>query len=492
MYELFEAIRSSGKTRKPYDPRPWVIPAALSAVEDFYRFTHLAWPWGRGSSKTTTGSELHAAVATMFPNCATVYFSDTIRRAVQTAWPDFRAIGIRAGGKANDSDHTVYYPNGSRSILTGMDHLREFDRNKGIKRIAFVHADECQDQISEFLHYAITRVFGPRMGDLEAEAGWIARFLLSGTGGKDAGYWWEACTKPTTHWRVSHLTQWDNPYIVNPDRALRQVCKDSHPPIEVVDLENDRWVPAHHKPRKVDTSDPEIRREFFAEFNAGGKLQIFHITRASLCPRTDVPSVDVEIVIGTDFGTVHKWAGACWVYSKWSRVPVLARWDEKHGMSSSRQVQATREFTDRCIAEFRPIGPPHVEGDGGGLGKALIIDIQEAEGAWEVNPARKDDKVPNMRILSGDLECGAAQVVDDQKQLIAYFREPEYHPDHIGDKIRGHVPDPIDAAHYGYRKVKEFHTYEERKAKRDELERERQREREIQRRMRREPDEEDE
>jgi hypothetical protein len=44
--------------------------------------------------------------------------------------------------------------------------------------------------------------------------------------------------------------------------------------------------------------------------------------------------------------------------------------------------------------------------------------------------------------------------------FMADLRTPEWHPDHNGEKLYGHMPDTVDAAIYGYRKAKSLHAYE--------------------------------
>lgn len=493
MYDEFlDMLRPTRKEAyKAFNPRPYLFGAALVGLDDFLRFVRLAWPWGRGSGKTTTATFLHVYIATLIPRCVTIYFSDTINRAKKVAWPDFKAIGKIAGGKANESDLTITFPNGSICYITGMDHIAEVDRNRGIKRIAFVHGDECQDQESELLHYMVTKAFGPRMDDLVKEFGWEGRILLSGTGSRDDGYWFDKC-QPENGWRVSRATAWDNPYNANPDHTLRKTCADSTPKIEIVDL----TVPVQSRfkdgqARRVDVEDKETRREFFAEFNSGGRLQIFDWDpKISECSRAFVENLKKThvcelLMVGTDFGTVDATATTGIVTFRHFKYPIIARSNDERGLGSARMVRFAYQKTEEYAKEFNPTRRPIITADGGSLGKGHVMDLQETESAWDIDSAEKQQKVSHMRVFSGDLKDGQVLICDDLRRFKKNLKRPEWHPDHIGDQIRGHVPDDVDSAYLGYRRIKIEHRYVPAPSELTELDREKMLEKTIREKMKR-------
>lgn len=447
---LLEADR---KVAPPLDPRPRLIPAAVASYEDPTR--HRARPWGRGSSKTTTEQYELLGVAQEIPRCSVVYMSDTIGRARDVVWDELVEWAEPVGGKPNASRLTITLPNRSRVFVTGADKIKLFNRKRGIKRLALVVLDEAQDWESAVLEYAVTKVFMSRLGDLEKRFGIKGRIVLSGTGAKDAGYWHDVCTNPELGFGVSYVTQWDNPHIADPDGEFRDACKAA----KAVCIELKEPIPSPHpggRPRWVDTEDQMLRREWFAEFNGGGALQVFRPPWTT-CPRALLPTRDVNLVVCADFGTVDAAAAACWLYTPHDGRKYLARVTKDTGLSASKQVKFVRQFAEDCRREYQPAFKPYIVGDGGGLGKALILDIQEAEGGWEVDPAEKQDKVPNIRIMAGDLRDGTAVICEDLQDFMDDLKKPEWHPDHVGEKLKGHTPDQVDAAYMGYRKVKELH-----------------------------------
>lgn len=444
-----------------WDPRAKLFPAALAGFDDPAR--HRAWRWGRGTSKTTTGQYAHLDAAIAVPGCAVVYMSDTIGRAREVVWDELVEWAEELGGKANASHLRITFPNRARIFVTGADKIKFFNRKRGIKRISLVHLDECQDWAPEVLEYAVTKVFMPRLGDLERKHGIKGRILLSGTGTKDAGYWFRACTDPTLGYGVTHATQWDNPHIADPDGEFREACKAAG--VEYVDLTEP--IPSRFpggRPRWVDCADPMTRREWFAEFNSGGALQVFR-PPFTVVVRRVLPERDIQLVVCFDFGTVDAFAGAAWLWSKWDPRAYLVECAEERGLSNSSMVRLSREWAEAWRSRYKPTWRPTIVGDGGGLGKGLILDIQAAEQAWEVSASEKQDKVPNIRILAGDMRDGTAAILDDvmatgpDGRLVPFtdlLKLPEWDPNHVGERLKGHMPDAIDAAYMGYRKVKEL------------------------------------
>lgn len=416
-----------------WDPRSRLFPKALEAYDDPSR--HRVWPTGRGGAKTTTGQMVEVADALATPGCAVLYISDTIGRAKAVAWPDFMELAEETRGKVNQAELTITWENKSRLFCTGADNQKLFNRKRGIKKVKTVFFDEAQDWNPDLLKYAITKVFMPRLGDLEKVHGIKGRIIVAGTGTKDDGYFYEIATKPELGFSRKTWTQWDNPHIADPDGEFAAACQALG----------------------VGPDDPGIRREFFAEFNSGGDLQIFQ--KVTVIPRAQLPTTDLRLVVGVDFGTVDAAAAAVWLWSPYFPKPVQVSSTREFGLSGSEQVRFARQVAAEAREMYQTQSKPVIVGDGGGLGKALIMDLQESERAWEVIPAEKQDKVPNIRIMAGDLRTGAAAICDDMQEFLTALKRPEWHPEHRGERIRGHMPDAIDASYMAYRYVKERFRY---------------------------------
>ena len=347
--DFLEALRpSSGSRGVPFDPRGRIFPAALQAYDDPTR--HRAWRASRGAAKSTTGEYVLLASALQIPRCAVIYMSDTADRAKMMVWGELVEWAAPLGG--TPLGDVIYFPNGSRLFVTGADSIKLFDRKKGIKRIYVVFLDECQDWKSEVLKYAVTRVFMTRLGDLEKSHGVKGRILMAGFGGRDTGYWHDVCTDPELGFGVTRWTAWDNPHIADPDGEFAATCKAAK--AEIVTLKEPVFSHPGSRPRWLDTPDPGMRREFFAEFNSGGKLQIFPVALARLIKRercsppatcawwsapTSAPSTPVRAV--------------CWLFTQYDPLPYLVAGEE--GVRAVRQPADPfrPEFAAECVAEIQ-------------------------------------------------------------------------------------------------------------------------------------------
>jgi len=443
---------------KPWDPRPGLFPVALEMFEDPTR--HRAWPCGRGSAKTTTGGTGLVWDALQTPGCAVIYAADTAGRAEANEWRHLKDLAEETGGKTNLSKLTIEWPNKSILYCTGADSDKIFNRKgRGMKFMKSVHLDECQDWRPEVLRYAVTKVFGPRLGDLEAQHGVKGRITMSGTGTMDSGFWYDVCHNTALGFGVTRADQWGNPHIKDPDGEFRAACKVEG--VECIELTVPVYSRIGGRPRWVDCADPMMRREWFAEFNSGGVLQIFPVALALRVPRACLPTRDVCLVICIDFGTVDACSVGCWLYSRHDPFAYFVETHKKTGLSGSQQVEYGREWGRKWVAKYKPSETPVLVGDGGGLGKALIMDIKAAEGMWEVDAAEKSDKVPNIRFMAGDMRTGYARFVDDLPQeFFDTMKRPKWKDGHVGELIDGHMPDELDACYMGQRKVKELHFYE--------------------------------
>lgn len=489
MIHLFQMGPGGREAGKPYDPRPHLTPAGR--MVHALKARHLALRAGRGFGKTTLGQEMHAEIGTTMRGCSTVYMSTTAQRAVEATWDDFEEIAQRAGGRPYKSQpHYIrWLVTNGRTHVTGADRIELFNRKRGIKKIAFVHLDECQDWESDVLEYAVTKVFSPRLGDLEAEFGWKGRIMLTFTGAVKSkkSFLYRICHDPDPDGEIvaiGDLTQWENPHIADPDGEFISACRLARVPWRRLD----EPVLSKHggRPRWVDTDDEMTRREWFAEFNSGGNLQVFKVPDAALVKRADLPRGRVtQMITAWDWGTIDACAGACWLTYEHDPRPYWVESVAQTGLSAAQQVRYARETTAAWAEKYKPQEEPYFIADGGGLGKAFIIDVKEAEGAWEVEAAEKQDKVGNVRIMAGDLRNAAFGICDDLVDLLDELPLPTWDPDAVGDKLKGHMPDKIDAGYMGYRKVKMFHDYEPPPPPLSELDRENEVEKRIRAGMRR-------
>jgi hypothetical protein len=441
---LREILAAPTEAKAPWSPRELLadFPKALAAFDDPER--HRVWAAGRGAAKTTTGQLFLIDIALRFPGVTVVHLANTALRARDITWPDYekwnRQYDLRA--ETNRTTGTFTFPNGSRLMVSGADRPELFDRKRGLKRLAAVMFDEAQDWDPDRLEYAVTKVFGPRLGDVEGEYGIKGRILIVGTGTKKRGFFYKAYHDPALGFSARTWTQWENPHIADAAGEFAAACK-----LSGVDPAN---------------PDEKTRREWFAEFNDGASdKQVFKLTSESTIPRKALPRKVDQLVVAGDYGTIDACSVAVWLVSSSEKHVILAESRKEFGLSASKQVRFHRQVADDASKLYR-VAPADIYfvGDGGSLGKGLVMDLADAEDASDVEAADKHDKVPYCRMMAGDLRTGAARICDDMNDFMADLRTPEWHPDHNGEKLYGHMPDTVDAAIYGYRKAKSLHAYE--------------------------------
>lgn len=375
-----------GKAAPKFDPIKRCFPAQRAALEDPTR--HRAWPAGRGAAKTTTVQFEHIRVATAIPNCATIYLSDTIGRAKAVVWDELVAWSSDVGGEPNINELMIRFPNGSRIFVTGADNLKTFNRKRGIKRIALVTPDECQDWDSEILKYAVTKVFMPRLGDLEKEHGHKGRIILSGTGGVDAGYWFDVCSNPELGFGVKTWTQWDNPYIADADGEFAAACKAAG----------------------VGPEDPGIRREFFAEFNSGGSDRVWAYEAAR-------NQVDIELPTKATIGWRFAW-GIDLASTSDNDALVVLGWRPDDGEKrvyevDSWQAPGTEDYEDLAevlkakVAQWQPAC---AIGDTGGHGATKMVNTFRNRLGVPITGKKSADVEATVRLMNNDLRTGRLRI----------------------------------------------------------------------------------
>jgi hypothetical protein len=415
--DLLTAMRPGAVPRRVYDPRPRLYPAALKAFDSKARF--LGLPWGRGSGKTTTGQEIHAVTAMRYPRCNTLYLADTITRAIEIAWQDFLEIAERAGARANSGTHHVQWPGVAFTLVTGADNIQEFNRKRGPKRIALVHLDECQDWLKAILRYAITRVFIPRLSDLEASHGYKSRLICSGTGGDDDedSIWRQIAEGELQDFEViKNVTQWDNPHIADPDGEFEVACRVAK--AECQRLETP--VPSEHegRPRHVDTDDPALRREWFAEFNSAGSLVVWRLPQF---PAIDLPTshklgwrfawgIDLASTTDNDALVVLGWRDD----DGDRRVYVVDEWQAP----GTEDYEDMRAVLERKMAQWRP---SCAVGDTGGHGATKLLNTFRNRLGVPIYTPKPTDVEGTVRLMNNDLSAGRLRVPagglrDDMKQ----------------------------------------------------------------------------
>jgi hypothetical protein len=455
---LLAAVLAEQQRREPppisackpgWDPTPYL--SEPQRIRVFHPARFQAWPAGRQSGKTDALEKLLIKVASDPANRGkqVLYVSTDITRAITTVWDELVLFNedYKLGGKVNEGRHEIRFPGAGKLKITGCENKKMANKIRGLKKVALYAIDESQDWDDELLRYFYKKVVYP---SLMAVSGAV---IFAGTGSSPHGFWYEIATGNADPGKKSagagftrhgKWTPFDNPYLP-PGEARKLVdkaCEDGG----------------------VDESDPSIQTEFFCAFVADGKLQIFSYeavrngfdrgTWDHVYQRwTGLPAGKWNFLIGADFGTVDAAAVAVWAYTDASPFIYLVDVDEQACLGSTAQAALVQQFITRYQN-----GLVGCYGDPGGGGKGVIVDLRQVHALY-VAEAQKMGKPAACITLRDALRTGKAKVATALSGFITKLGIPEWNPEAVGDVIRGHFPDTVDATLYGFRQVVKYHRY---------------------------------
>lgn len=420
---------------------PLLSPQQARRYGDKSRFQ--AWPAGRRSGKTNLAEKLLAKVTRDTKGQQFFYVSTSIKRAVSTIWDELVLLNLdhKLGGEPNLTLHTMRFPGGGLLTVTGVEDKTMANDLRGRPKVGGWFIDECQDWKDDLLRYFYNEVVYYSLADV---AGWVK---MAGTGGPPDGFWYEVATSLPEWQRHEEWTPLDNPFLAPGEAAalIAKACKD----------------------RGVDVNDPSIQREFFAKFMVDLVRQIFPYDaakngyrrgtwdhRAGWWTGGDLPVGDWQVVVAADFGTVDAAAWAAIGWTKHDPRLWLLETDAQPCLGSSAQVTMVKAATEK-YARFLVASV----GDPGGGGKSHMTDLRQEH--WiPVEVAEKAGKASACLLMRGNLRSGKLMVAIEEPEFISQMQKPEWDPNAVGQVIRGHFPDRVDAALYGHRRATGFHHYE--------------------------------
>jgi hypothetical protein len=424
--------------RKPWDPTPLLTEQQRERYAGILQARASVVPAGRRSGKTDLAAKLLIAVATSRAEVQALYLTTSIRRAIDLLWLPLVRLNKdqQLGGVPNWSTHTIAFPNGSVVKLTGTENKKQANEQvRGKPRVAITFVDECQDFDSDLLRYLYEDCIKPGFADVGG------RVVFGGTGGAPRGYWYELATTMPGIQRFPEWTAHTNPFLeVSAEELIAEACRD----------------------QGVDITAPSIQKEWFARFVIDSQTQILpYLAERNGFDRgewdharrrwTGLPAGQVSYALAGDFGSIDRFA---WVVFAW--VPNDARifiveTDAMKDLGSSGQVTGIA-----TVAERYGDGLVALVGDPGGGGASHMIDLRQQH--WvPIEAAAKNNKASACITMRDGLRTGRLMVATAEGQFINELGKPEWDPNAVGSVIRGHFPDRVDAALYGWRKAAALH-----------------------------------
>lgn len=438
------SARAAPPPARPVDPAPFTFALQLAAILDPAR--EKAFPAGRRGGKTRAACWALLLAALAAPRQKCIYLSTSINRAVDTLWEELTEVLEDAAVPftANANARTFLFSNGSKIWISGVENKKQANKIRGrVRRTALVFIDEAQDWPTELLRFTYEVVLLPTLADVGGKT------IMGGTGSAPRGYWYEHQKKAEVS--VHRWTMFDNTLGVDDARltlALALQKKGVHADVDTVI--GCRGVGI----------DSEIAQEYFCEFVASEK-QIFHATREKNA-YAELPAGPWYHVLGGDLGSVDKAAGVVWGWTPTSPYLYLMAYDAQAGCSTDQEIAMLRHLAER----FPSMVPAQIDPATGGAN--LILDLQQRY-AISAEAADKDGKVAAVMLMRdafrrGEIKLPASEWDADGKPVGEFLKAllvPEWDLDQPKKALKGHMPDLVDAALYGFRKTRAY-DYEER------------------------------
>jgi hypothetical protein len=425
-----------------FDPTSALTGPQLLRYAEILKSRAAAVPAGRRSGKTDLFAKLLPAVATARNGVQAIYGTTSIKRAIDLLWlPIVEINRARAlGGVPNWSTHSIAFPNGSIAKLTGFENKKQANEQaRGKPKVALWILDECQDFDPELLRYLYEDCIKPSFADVGGRA------VFGGTGAAPRGYWYDLAHTIPGVARFPEWTAHSNPFLeVSAEELIAEACRD----------------------QGVGLDAPSIQKEWFGRFVVDSNTQIFPYdagrngfdrgewdARARRWVGGDLPAGRWQFVLSADFGTVDAFGWSVIGWSDASPKLWLLETDSQTGQGSGAQIEAVKAVADRYGDGL--IG---VVGDPGGGGASHIVTLRQQH--WvPIEAAAKADKASACITMRDALRTARLMVAKAEGAFVTELQKPEWDPEAVGAVIRGHFPDRVDAALYGFRKAAGLHHF---------------------------------
>jgi hypothetical protein len=462
-------------------------PKQAAAIHDIGRLIAVLGTRRAGKSRGFLRKMTYDALT--IPNSYQIY--------INTSWPECRRIAWRGarpgdgleglnkdfnlGAEKNKTDHTFAFPNGSIIEMIGADNVPAIERALGIAPLR-VWIDEAQKM--PHLDYLIREILGPALTDFDGQV------VLTGTASVNCSGLFFDITRPDSDlvhddmWHFHKLTVLDNPFF-GETRAIRY----------------ERTIRKHCKKFNLREDDPEVRREWFAEWVLDDANFVYHANRMDeealvyapqhwlSKPRADMTGGIVNIKacladlplsprntpytwffgLGVDIG-YHPDPFAYTIYAWTMERPELfevCSWKES-GLIPDVQASIIAELTDQVGGEFS-----FEVADAGGGGKGIVKGW--AQGFQEryplpIDEAQKSQKATHIEFYNNDMRAGRIRLRSNSPLLYEMrkltWTQPKGNARQVEDVRRDkngkkrNANDCCDASLYAHREARHFRSYE--------------------------------
>lgn len=308
-----------------------------------------------------------------------VFGARTLGIAKDIIWADLVSINelYCLGWNINGSDLSITTPAGGRFRLFGVDDRKSVDKVRG-KKYRLVICDEASTY-EEHLRELVVKAFGPGTVDIDG------RIILSGTPGyvKD-GFWYEASQGKMPAWSVHEWTMFDNPYMGDVDRKLREI------------REENGWDEEH----------PTYICEYLGIWPDGSELRVcgdYEEARNAIWTLPEGYSkTGWRHVIATDYGYNDACAWLVIAVDPYSDQRIAVKYYAEAQLKGDRPVEIMRELVEEFDTTYAVSDP-----SGGGKGFFETFNDQHGQSmGCIIRAANKTDLLGSIRLVNAELRTG--------------------------------------------------------------------------------------
>lgn len=403
------------------------FPKQLAFIQDVSKYK-LALCSRRSGKSTAEGLEM-LQTAISFPYCNQLYITTSRAHAKTIIWPVLRQYNreFKLGGKLNESELSVTFPNESKIYVSGAHDRTEIEKFRGIMRLKKAFIDEMQS-FPDYIAALINDVISPALLDLDGS------LVLTGTPGPiPAGFFYNACTDLKQDWSRHAWTYFDNEFIA-------KLSGKTH----------DQLLQAELKKRGVGLDNPSIRREYFGEWVLDSDSLVFHYNSIAN-GYLEVPKELNNFVLGVDIGFRDADAIAVLGYATNSKQVYLV--EEK--ITRKQDVSALAADIQMLRAKYNAF---KIVMDAGALGKKIEEEFRRRFNI-PVEAADKTRKAENIALLNDYLRTGQFKAKDNsmfaQDSSKVEYDYDKSTPDKLVVSKRFHS-DITDAVLYAFKPINAF------------------------------------
>lgn len=329
----------------------------------------------RRSGKTISCAADLVRTALANPKRICVYITLSRLNAKRIIWSELIAINklFDLGGKVNDTELSITFPNASIIYCTGAKDASEVEKLRGLP-IALCYIDECQS-FRSYIQTLVDDVISKALFDYNGT------LCLIGTPGPvPVGYFYE-CSQSKT-WAHHAWTMFENPHLEKKSGKTVQALVDE-------DIAR----------KGVTIDDPTIQRECFGKWAHDPNALVFRFDRQKNSYQA-LPALAGRwhYIIGIDIG-----------FDDADAIAVIA-WNEKENKAylvreDVEKKQGITELVNKVAGLIDFYDPMKVVMDTGGLGKKIAEEIRKRYGI-PIQAAEKSRKFEYIELLNDAMRTG--------------------------------------------------------------------------------------